>query len=212
MFDQYESELTEVLDGCETKLGVLAASSDPEARERLARDLKDLIAAANDLSKQLDVEARSAGGGARASLAARQAPLKTRLRDARARYTASREEIDREAVLGVRNPLNASAGSRGRLTDANQRLRQQNDLVRGALEIAHETEQTAIDITSELGRNRETIQSIRGHVSDTSGSLGTARALIASMQKREVQQKVILTFVAALLVGAIGTVSYYTFA
>lgn len=172
--------------------------------------MKSLLEAASDLSKQLDVEARS-GGDARAALSERQAPLKARLRTARARFTEAREEIDRENVLGVRNPLNASAQSRGRLVGANDRLQQQNDLVRGALEIAHETEQTAIDITQELGRNRETIQSIRGHVADTSGSLGAARNLIASMQKREVQQKIVLTFVAAILVGAIGTVSYYTF-
>mmetsp|Transcript_23800 Transcript_23800/g.74369 ORF Transcript_23800/g.74369 Transcript_23800/m.74369 type:complete len:212 (-) Transcript_23800:52-687(-) len=210
MFDQYESELTEVLDQAETKLGCLAASSENETRKALAKDLKSLLEAASDLSKQLDVEARS-GGDARAALSERQAPLKARLRTARARFTEAREEIDRENVLGVRNPLNASAQSRGRLVGANDRLQQQNDLVRGALEIAHETEQTAIDITQELGRNRETIQSIRGHVADTSGSLGAARNLIASMQKREVQQKIVLTFVAAILVGAIGTVSYYTF-
>lgn len=31
------------------------------------------------------------------------------------------------------------------------------------------------------------------------------------MQKREVQQKAILTVVAAILIGAVGAVSYYSF-
>ena len=94
---------------------------------------------------------------------------------------------------------------------ANARAQQQTDLIRGALEIAHDTEQVAVDISGELERNRETIGNIRGHIADTSGSLGAARGLISSMQKREVQQKAILTVVAAILIGAVGAVSYYSF-
>ena len=75
----------------------------------------------------------------------------------------------------------------------------------------HDTEQTAIDIADELGRNRETIGNIRGHVADAGGDLGAARGLIGRMQRREVQQKAVLTLVAAMLIGAIGTVSYYSF-
>ena len=55
-----------------------------------------------------------------------------------------------------------------------------------------------MDITGELQRNRETISGVRGHIADTSGALGTARSLINSMQKREVQQKAILGFVASV--------------
>ena len=84
-------------------------------------------------------------------------------------------------------------------------------LLDGALETVRDTEQTAIDIADELGRNRETIGSIRGHVADAGGDLGAARGLIGRMQRREVQQKAVLTVVAAILIAAIGTVSYYSF-
>ena len=43
------------------------------------------------------------------------------------------------------------------------------------------------------------------------GDLGAARGLIGRMQRREVQQKAVLTVVAAILIAAIGTVAYYTF-
>ena len=43
------------------------------------------------------------------------------------------------------------------------------------------------------------------------GDLGAARGLIGRMQRREVQQKAVLTVVAAILIAAIGTVSYYSF-
>jgi len=95
--------------------------------------------------------------------------------------------------------------------DANSRAERQNDVIRGALEVAHDTEQVAIDIAGELQRNRETMTGIRGHISDTDGALGTARQLISSMQKREVQQKMILAFVAFVLVAAISAVFYYSF-
>ena len=117
------------------------------------------------------------------------------------------EEADRERVLGVRNPLNASAGARGR-PRRRATARGQNDAIRGALETVRDTEQTAIDIADELGRNRDTIGSIRGHVADAGGDLGAARGLIGRMQRREVQQKAVLTVVAAILIAAIGTVSY----
>ena len=91
------------------------------------------------------------------------------------------------------------------------RARGQSDAIRGALETVRDTEQTAIDIADELGRNRETIGSIRGHVADAGGDLGAARGLIGRMQRREVQQKAVLTVVAAILIAAIGTVSYYSF-
>ena len=49
------------------------------------------------------------------------------------------------------------------------------------------------------------------HAAAGLGDLGAARGLIGRMQRREVQQKAVLTVVAAILIAAIGTVSYYSF-
>ena len=210
MFQQYEAELQEVLADAEARLGALLAAADTADRSGAVRQLNDLVRTARDLEKQIDVEVRSAAPDARAALRERARPLGDRLAALRRQAEAVAEEADRERVLGVRNPLNASAGARGRLAAAGDRARGQNDAIRGALETVRDTEQTAIDIADELGRNRETIGSIRGHVA-AGGDLGAARGLIGRMQRREVQQKAVLTVVAAILIAAIGTVSYYSF-
>lgn len=211
MFQQYEAELQEVLADAEAKLGALLAASEHADRGAAVCRLNDVVRTARDLEKQIDVEVRSAPSEARDALRARATTLSDRLQSLRRQAEAVAEEAEREAVLGVRNPLNASHGARSRLANAGDRARGQNDLIRGALETVHDTEQTAIDIADELGRNRETIGNIRGHVADAGGDLGAARGLIGRMQRREVQQKAVLTLVAAMLIGAIGTVSYYSF-
>jgi len=211
MFQQYETELSEVLAEITAKLEALDGGVASPMHAAGAIDACDaLLKQASDLSKQLDVEVRSAAPDAKRTLQDRQQPLKESLKRSRAAFDAAREKANREAVLGA-GVGDVSASSRGRLVDAQTRANRQTEMIKGALEIAHETEHVAMDITSELDRNRETIGNIRGHIADTGGALGAARGLISSMQKREVQQKAILTVVAAVLIGAIGAVSYYSF-
>lgn len=72
-----------------------------------------------------------------------------------------------------------------------------------------DTEDVALEITEELGRNREKIQSAREKVLDVSGMTNTARRLVSSMSKRETQQKMMMYGLAFVLVGAIIVVIYY---
>ncbi|KAH8066167.1 Vesicle transport v-SNARE protein [Aureococcus anophagefferens] len=222
MFAQYKDELGHVLRQSAEKLSVAGGYADDPARALdLLRECDGLLGQAGDLAKQLDVEVRSAPPNDKKALQDEAAPLRETLKTLQQSARDARAAAERRAVLGG-GVSDASAGSRGRLADANARAQQQTDLIRGALEIAHDTEQVAVDISGELERNRETIGNIRGHIADTSGSgqdkgdstsgsLGAARGLISSMQKREVQQKAILTVVAAILIGAVGAVSYYSF-
>ena len=118
MFQQYEAELQEVLADAEARLGALLGATDTADRSGAVRQLNDLVRTARDLEKQIDVEVRSAAPDARAALRERARPLGDRLAALRRQAEAVAEEADRERVLGVRNPLNASAGARGRLAAA----------------------------------------------------------------------------------------------
>ncbi|KAK7249825.1 hypothetical protein SO694_00005163 [Aureococcus anophagefferens] len=210
MFAQYKDELGHVLRQSAEKLSVAGGYADDPARELdLLRECDGLLGQAGDLAKQLGVEPRcdrrrerqegAAGRGRAAPRDPQDAPA---VRAGRARGGGAAGRARRRRQRRVR-------WEPGRLADANARAQQQTDLIRGALEIAHDTEQVAVDISGELERNRETIGNIRGHIADTSGSLGALARLISPMQKREVQQKAILTVVAAILIGAVGAVSYY---
>ena len=52
------------------------------------------------------------------------------------RYRQSNERADREGLLGGASSAGATGKTRGRLLDANERASKQNDVIRGALEIA----------------------------------------------------------------------------
>jgi hypothetical protein len=55
-----------------------------------------------------------------------------------------------------------------------------------------ETEDVALEITEELARNRETIESTHSRVRGVSSLTNRARRVLVSMQRREVQQKMVV--------------------
>jgi len=64
-------------------------------------------------------------------------------------------------------------------------------------------------ISSELGRNREKIESAHSKVKEVGALTNTARRIVHSMGKREIQQRVIMYGVALVILVAIGVVVYY---
>jgi hypothetical protein len=71
------------------------------------------------------------------------------------------------------------------------------------------TEEVALEITSELAKNREKIESAHSKVREFSGMTDSARRIIHSMNKREVQQKFVMGGLGLIILGAIVFVIYY---
>ena len=63
-----------------------------------------------------------------------------------------------------------------------------------------ETESVALEITEELGHNRERLVSAHGRIREVSGMTGRARRLLSTMSQRAVQQRLIMYGVAVGLV------------
>ena len=63
-----------------------------------------------------------------------------------------------------------------------------------------DTEQVALEITTELGRNRETMESAHGRIKQVSGLTNRARRLLQNMNRRRVQQKLALYTISVLIV------------
>ena len=72
----------------------------------------------------------------------------------------------------------------------------QNDTLERARRTMQETEAVALEITEELGQNREKLISAHGRVREVQGLTGRARRILTSMSQRAVQQKMILYAVA----------------
>jgi vesicle transport through interaction with t-SNAREs 1 len=76
----------------------------------------------------------------------------------------------------------------------------QNDRLERARRTMQETEQVALEITEELGNNRETLTSAHGRIREVSGLTGRAKRVLNRMSQRALQQKMILYAVAIGLV------------
>jgi vesicle transport through interaction with t-SNAREs protein 1 len=85
-------------------------------------------------------------------------------------------------------------------------MEKQNESLDRAKSIMAETEQTAMEITLELGRNRETLESAHGRVREVSGLTNRARRLLQNMNRRQVQQKLALYAVAGVIILVIGAI------
>ena len=67
----------------------------------------------------------------------------------------------------------------------NIHIRAQNETLSNARSIIAETEKAAIDVTRELGRQREVISSANEHVNEASTVTDRAQKIVESMQRRK---------------------------
>jgi hypothetical protein len=94
------------------------------------------------------------------------------------------------------------------LTCLPYRLDRQNEMIQNAHRTILETEDVGNEVISELVRNREKIQSSRAKATDFAGITDSARRLLASMSRRDVRQRFVLLFIAAILIVAISITIY----
>jgi len=127
---------------------------------------------------------------------------KARLANLRDDFNRAKNDIERESLMGGRSPDSkmSSNSGRERLLETNESLSKQNETLAHARRVMDETEHVALEITSELGRSREKIQSSHDRVRDVSGLTNQARRIVQSMNRREVQQKLVMYVVGFLIV------------
>lgn len=126
---------------------------------------------ADELIEQLQIDARGAGP--------RRKALEAKLKTCREEVAALR---DRGNLLGAAAVPAASTG-RARLERVQDKTEQQNVQIERTQQIIEEIEDTGKDILDELGRNKETIQSINGNISSTKGDLQRAEKITTKMSK-----------------------------
>lgn len=105
----------------------------------------------------------------------------------------------------------SSQNDRERLMASTDRLEKSSDKIRYAIDTLSETESTALEITSELARNREKIEGVHSRVRAVSGLTDHARRVIHGMSKRETQQKICFWVIGLVLCGGFGSVIYIAF-
>lgn len=124
------------------------------------RHVDALLLQAGDLLKQMEVEVRSHDAATRKVLTEKVNQYKRVLSSLRTDFGKAKEESERSNLFSGTK----SGEDRQRLLNTNEKLSRQNETILNAQRTVAETEDVAMDITNELARNREKIESSRDKV------------------------------------------------
>jgi predicted RND superfamily exporter protein len=186
-FERYDDEFSSIMEQIRTSL----AQQPPGTLTR------NLLQQCDDLIQQMALEARSV------SDSAVKRTLLQKVRTYKSEWQTVSEQSEKQGLL------EGAAGTGGGGDNSNSRqylqknedtLHSQNDTLERARRTMQETEQVALEITEELGNNREKLMSAHGRVKEVGGMTGRARRILFAMSKRQMQQKMIMYGVAVALV------------
>jgi vesicle transport through interaction with t-SNAREs protein 1 len=93
-----------------------------------------------------------------------------------------------------------SSATKERLLENEELMQKQQESLDRARNVMADTESVAMEITTELSRNRETMESAHGRVKQVSGLTNRARRLLQNMNRRRVQQKLALYSISIIIV------------
>ncbi|KAG5185411.1 soluble NSF attachment protein receptor [Tribonema minus] len=218
IFESYHEEFVTLTTDLSRNISHASTyETNPAARSGQLRQANVLLGQADDLLKQMEVEARSTPDApTRRDLQAKVASYKKSLASVRRDYQTAVEKTERQGLMSTADGLEhlysqagASKEHRERLLKTGDKLNEQSEMLANSKRTILEIEGVAGEITTELGRNRETIQSAHGKVREVSAMTANARRLVHNMSKREVQQRFILWGIALLLLLAVILVIYF---
>jgi len=155
-----------------------------------------LLTQCDDLLKQMAIEARGVeNASAKRDLLAKVRTCKSQLAALRTEYDLKVAESQKALLFN-----GTSSATKERLLENEQLMSQQEESLDRARQTMADTESVAMEITTELGRNRETMESAHGRVKQVSGLTNRARRLLQNMNRRRVQQKLALYTLSVIIV------------
>mmetsp|Transcript_13983 Transcript_13983/g.18230 ORF Transcript_13983/g.18230 Transcript_13983/m.18230 type:complete len:199 (+) Transcript_13983:299-895(+) len=177
VFDRYDEEFNTLTQQIQKSLD----------EEPMNPYTQNLLQQCQDLLKQMALEARSL----------KQPKLLQRVKEYKSQHAQLVSQYERQGLLSGHG--GDEEDSRRRTEDM---LSNQNDSLERARRTMQETEQVALEITEELGQNRETLMSAHGRVKEVSSLTGRARRILNTMTQRALQQKMVVYAVGGGLVLA----------
>jgi hypothetical protein len=184
-FDQYDEEFASISLQVQKSL----------QEEPPSQYTSNLLQQCNDLIKQMRLEARSVPD------ATLKRTLLKKVDTCKGEYQRLLQESERQGLLGSQNGAGRD-NERLMLQKNEDMLGSQNDTLERARRSMQDSEAIALEITEELGQNREKLLSAHGRVREVGTLTGRARGILTSMNQRAVQQKMVLYAVAVGLVLA----------
>ena len=202
-----------------------AAGSEEETKNTLQQKMNlatGLLNQTKDLLKQMTIESRSIKPATHGNEEVEE--CKKILQVAKANHANLKDDVSSMSnkvnhyllTMSSNNNNNTSSSKRNNkrnnginpeikqhLLSTNNKLSNASSNIHRSKQIMADTELVAMEITEELARNRETIESAHSRVRGVGALSNQARRILVNMNRREVQQKMVVYGVGFVLVLAL---------
>jgi len=208
MFASYHEEFSSLRQSILTRLGQVSTDLEdsPTQRRNMLRQLESDIQQAESLLNQMNVESRTASSSEYKSTVSES---RNHLKNLKTQFEEVKSKIERQELLsrgtlgddsvGLHDSIGGSEAASGsrremrRFEEVTRRMDASTESLLQSKRTLAETEEIAMDITSNLSSNRESILSAHDRIRETGGFLGQGQRLLRKMQARESRRKLILT-------------------
>lgn len=215
LFNQYENDYCNKSTDITRKIHAIANLSGDSRRRKVEEvdyDLKE----ADQVIKRMEMEARSFPPDKSHHMLmtikeykADLSSLKDQLK--KAAQSVSRGEAAR-AELGLGSDyFSTTSGQRERMLTATEQLNRTGVRLQQGRQQLLETEELGVNILEDLSRQRETILRSKDTLHGADDGLTRARRILGSMSRRVLTNKIIMIFIALVILIAIILIIYYKF-
>jgi len=213
-FGDYEQEFKTLCAQLPTRINTLVQyeSNADKAQTEIRRIMSDLATAKQRVS-DMEMANRSIPEPTRKELGNKIRGYKDSLATLQKDLKQAEDKFSRSALMAGRGdadrPLDydKSQSQRDRMQATTDKLRGSSTVLDDANRRIEETLEVGVGVVSELDRNRETLNRVRGNAGEVGGQLDVARRILRGMNKRELQNKIALVVFALVMIGIIGVAS-----
>mmetsp|Transcript_15010 Transcript_15010/g.34355 ORF Transcript_15010/g.34355 Transcript_15010/m.34355 type:complete len:212 (+) Transcript_15010:152-787(+) len=196
-FQRYEDEFQNLTRRITASFGADEGGyKDEEDSGEFSSSPSECLEQCDELLQQMALEARSSPNPSM------KRDLLGKVRSYKKELQALKDEDNKRSLMvsARGNGGGNSSEHRERMRQQQEMLQNQNNTLDSARRVLQETEQVALEIGEELSSNRATIESAQGRIRSVTSLAGRAKRVVASMNARSRQQKMLLYGLAASVV------------
>ncbi|KAG3119333.1 hypothetical protein PI124_g2811 [Phytophthora idaei] len=210
IFDGYDEEYRTLTRDISKKLSEIASYEDQKDKKKASIvHVGDLLTQATQLIQQMELEVRSLDAATRRELSKKVDQYKKSLASLSADHKKIREKEEREGLFGDRDGNAASAEHRSRMAAATNKMKGTTDKLAAARKEIADTEEVALAIGEELGRNREKIEATHTKVKGVNEMARRGGNIVGRMSARDKRQRMALSIAAGFIIIAILLLIYF---
>jgi len=212
VFDGYDEEYKTLTSDISKKISdIKTYEDDAEKKKSSITHVGELIKQAKQLIQQMQLEVRSLDTATKRELTKKVDQYKDSLQSLSDDFKTIVEKEERDGLFGDRSDSEGEEGTtdRDRMAAATDKLRGTTSRIEAARRVIAETEDVAINITEELGKNREKIETTHAKVKNVNSMTRAGGKIIGRIRSRDKRQRMMIYGVLCFLCLAFVIILYY---